>query len=84
MGWAFHPVAICNVCGWPLPRARLDLFNHRCDKPRDAGRCGGVFEIAMNPQDWARCVLCGESGRINERTCELCHGAGWRYARART
>jgi hypothetical protein len=79
--WAFHPVAICNVCGWPLSRERLDRVNRRCDKPSAAGRCVGVYEIAMNSKDWARCVLRGESGRINERPCELCHGTGWRHAR---
>jgi hypothetical protein len=83
MRWAFHPVAICNVCSWPLSREHLHRLNHRCDKQSAAGRCAGMYEIAMNPKAWARCMLCGESGRINGRTCELCHGTGWRYSRAR-
>jgi DnaJ-class molecular chaperone len=82
MGWAFHPVAICNVCGWPLSRAHLNLVNHRCEKPSAAGRCEGAYELAIDPKYWTRCVLCGGSGRISERVCELCHGTGWRYSRA--
>jgi DnaJ-class molecular chaperone len=80
MRWEFHPVAVCTVCGWPTSREHLHLVGESCERrTADGFRCTGVNTITMNPKDWRRCVLCGGSGRINERRCDLCHGTGWEY-----
>jgi hypothetical protein len=81
MHWEFHPVAVCTVCGWPISREHLHLINEGCSRRADGHRCGGVYTLTMNPKDWNRCVLCDDSGRRNERRCDLCHGTGWRYTK---
>ena len=79
MRWEFHPVAVCTICGWPISREHLGLVNERCGRRAGLQRCRGIYALAMNPKDWKRCVLCGDSGGTNERRCDLCHGTGWRY-----
>jgi hypothetical protein len=45
--------------------------------------CQGVYQSAIDKDDWALCGLCKGSGKQHSGiSCGACHGTGWSFVRA--
>ena len=73
MAFEKAPVAVCTGCG-TYSRSAAKI-NERCTEYRGKKRCKGVFESALNNDDWRRCPDCNGNG------CEGCQWTGWRFVR---
>lgn len=78
------PIGVCTICN--KYSYNLSSINKQCsersgNKRHKAKRCKGVFQSALNLDDWITCSSCKGEGSFDPSGCYTCQGSGWMFNR---